>query len=181
MSKLREAIADMRDQGLDLGIVFPKEAPFKSLFGPSQVQDHLAYDSASRLFPLPTFHDVFDGLRSLTEEDRNQLLKNLGLNDTILEGYRANCQKGYMDLYDRCSEAYLELKNLLTFFFLMFSHNDASMLADARQKLVPMFNAAVQRQLKLTLNNNQPSAEEINRNSSGLFGGIYLFIVVLYV
>ena len=89
-----------------------------------------------------------------------------------MEGYRANCQKSHMDLYDRCAEAYLELKNLLTFFFRMYSHNDASMLADARQKLVPMFNKAVQRQLNISLNKNQPSAEEINHNSTGLFGGI---------
>ena len=172
MSKLREAIADMRDQGLDVGIVYPAEAPFKSLFGPSQVQDHLAYDSASRLFPLPEFHDVLDGLKSLTDEDRKQLLSNLDINDKIMEGYRANCQKSHMDLSDRCAEAYLELKNLLTFFFLMYSHNDASMLADARQKLVPMFNKAVQRQLNISLNKNQPSADEINHNSTGLFWGI---------
>ena len=140
------------------------------MMGPSDVQDHLAYDSAESLFPLPEVADIFDGVTSLSPEDRAIIEKNNNLNMKMFEGYQESVKKAYVDLFDSSAEGFLHMKNLLTFFFLLAGHNDAVILEDARQKLAPMFNSVVQRHLSQNLDNRSGS-DDVHRNSSGLFGG----------
>ena len=138
--------------------------------GPSDVQDHLAYDSANDLFSLPDLPNLLEGI-TLSEEDQKTYDGNLDVFRTVLERHIHRSEKSCMDLFDATSKGFLNMKNLLTFYFLLAGHNDAVKIVDIRQKLSPMFNSVVQRALGRTLGDSQ-STEDLHKNSTGLFGGI---------
>ena len=98
VSRLFEAISSLRKKGSGVGIVFTAPSPMKSMVGPSDVEDNLAYDSAENIFPLPDLNDLLDGLKDLTKEDKETFEKNMGVFMTILRKYKTGVQKCEVDV-----------------------------------------------------------------------------------
>ena len=124
--KLDEVVRGMRLLGPSLGLQYPKEAPLKSILGPSDVQDHLHFEEAAP-FPLPPEVDVLDGVQNVSPEDRKIIEANLQVYRTSLKGYQENVARSVLDLYKLASDGFLTFKNNLNLFFAMASHNDASL------------------------------------------------------
>ena len=98
-----------------LGIAFYPEAPFKSIFGPKEVHDHLAYTTSLPL-PLPTLPDVLDGTTSVSQEDAEKIRNSMKVTETIMKGFRDNAVKVVMELYDIATEQVLNTKNDVNFY-----------------------------------------------------------------
>ena len=102
---------DLREIGsTKLGLVYFPEAPFKSVFGPKEMQDHLAYTSSLPL-PLPALPDVLEGTTSVSKEDEEKIRNSFTILETVLKGYRDNVVKTVMELFDLSATQVLNSKN----------------------------------------------------------------------
>ena len=115
VAKMDEMIRYMRGQGDSMGLLYPAEAPFKSLLGPREVQDHLAYTSANP-FPLPVVLDPLTGTTSMTDADRKIVMDNMAVNITALNSYQAGVKSGVLGLYNNSAAFTLNMKNLVNFY-----------------------------------------------------------------
>ena len=78
VSKLDEAVRDLRALGLSTGLIYPAVPPSKAIFGPTEFDDFLAYETADP-FPLPALPDFFEGLKDLSDRDKETLGNNIKL------------------------------------------------------------------------------------------------------
>ena len=85
VSKMDEAVRDIRALGLSSGLTYPAVPPSRAILGPTEFDDFLAYENAEP-FPLPVLPDFFEGLKDLSERDKDTLEKNIELYRFACEG-----------------------------------------------------------------------------------------------
>ena len=105
----------LRDSGDKMGLVFEEKAPYKSILGPKDIQDHLAYSSASNVFPLPEFFDVTDGTKDISPENRKIVLDNVEVMRKSMEGHQQKVREESVKLFDIAAKNVLQMKNNLHF------------------------------------------------------------------
>ena len=96
--------------GITMGMEYPEEPPVKTLMG-NEVKDYLAYSNDEKVFELPDFPDLLDGVE-LSKESREAFEANLGIFMEVLGAYKEKCKTMVREAYGFAASGFLNLENL---------------------------------------------------------------------
>ena len=169
ISLIDETVRSARNIGKKLDLTFCPDAPSRKIFGPNEVQDHLAHTS-SDVLPLPKLKDVLAGTTNVTKEDEEIIRSAQELNQSALEKYQQLASSTTLELFSLLREFVLKIKNNVNFNFLLASHNDASIRNLLRNKMSTMFIGPVKDSVS-GKNATREQKEHFNKNATGILGG----------
>ena len=85
VSRMNEGVRELRALGLSTGLIYPAVPPAKSILGPTDFDDYLAYETADP-FPPIELPDFFDGLKDMTQRDTETLKEHISIFRQAHEG-----------------------------------------------------------------------------------------------
>ena len=157
----------LRNHGAVLGMVYPPNPELKTFMGPKAVSDELSYHSAMP-FPLPLLTDPLDGTSDVSSADAAKIKENHKNNVKAMEDFRDRVTNELLSLYNDSSDSVLKTECLLSNYFDMFGHVDASFLDIIRKKMVQMLKP----ELRPVLTGEDRRSRQDYKDYKGLFGGL---------
>ena len=96
--------------GITMSMEYPEQPPVKTSMG-NEVKDYLAYSNDEKVFELPDFPDLLDGVE-LSKESREAFEANLGIFMEVLGAYKEKCKTMVREAYGIAASGFLNLENL---------------------------------------------------------------------
>ena len=140
LGEMTRFMNSVRQNGKNLGFLYPAQPPMVQLLGPRRVEDKLTYAELPGLpLPLSTPDTILQGT-SVSTADREIIVSNLSLQETALKEYMRDLSNKLGLFMDNVVGSVNRLDSFMGFHMDLFSHCDGELSDMMREKAATLFN-----------------------------------------